>query len=53
MSLFRSRSARDWDWQPDAEGKTCASVSGDLTGVGMQGENGAAAEGRGGSGSGF
>jgi hypothetical protein len=38
--------ARVWDWKPDAEGKTCAYVSGDLTGVGMQGANGAAAEGR-------
>jgi hypothetical protein len=38
--------ARAWDWQPDAEGRTCAYVSGDLTGVGMQGANGAAAEGR-------
>jgi hypothetical protein len=38
--------ARDWDWRPDAEGKTCAYVSADLTGVGMQGPGGAAAEGR-------
>ena len=38
--------ARAWDWQPDAEGKTCAYVSADLTGVGMQGAHGAAAEGR-------
>jgi hypothetical protein len=38
--------ARAWGWTPDAEGKTCAYVSGDLTGVGMQGANGAAAEGR-------
>jgi hypothetical protein len=38
--------ARDWDWQRDAEGKTCAYVSADLTGVGMQGPSGAAAEGR-------
>jgi hypothetical protein len=38
--------ARPWAWQPDAEGKTCAYVSGDLTGVGMQGAGGAAAEGR-------
>jgi hypothetical protein len=38
--------ARAWAWQPDAEGKTCAYVSGDLTGVGMQGANGAAADGR-------
>jgi hypothetical protein len=38
--------ARDWDWQRDAEGKTCAYVSGDLTGVGMQGPGAAAADGR-------
>lgn len=38
--------ARDWDWQPDAEGKTCAYVAADLTGVGMQGPGGAAADGR-------
>ena len=38
--------ARDWDWQPDAEGKTCAYVAADLTGVGMQGAGGAAADGR-------
>jgi hypothetical protein len=38
--------SRDWAWSTDAEGKTCAYVSADLTGVGMQGENGAAAEGR-------
>jgi hypothetical protein len=38
--------AADWDWQPDAEGKTCAFVSADLTGVGMQGAGGSAAEGR-------
>jgi hypothetical protein len=37
---------RAWAWQPDAEGRTCAYVSGDLTGVGMQGANGAAADGR-------
>lgn len=35
-----------WSWHKDAEGKTCAYVSLDLTGVGMQGPNGAAAEGR-------
>jgi hypothetical protein len=35
-----------WDWRRDADGKTCAYVSGDLTGVGLQGANGAAAEGR-------
>jgi len=35
-----------WDWAPDAEGKTCAYVGADLTGVGMQGPGGAAVEGR-------
>jgi hypothetical protein len=35
-----------WAWHTDAEGKTCAYVSLDLTGLGMQGPNGAAAEGR-------
>jgi hypothetical protein len=35
-----------WSWHKDAEGKTCAYVSLDLTGVGMQGPDGAAAEGR-------
>lgn len=38
--------ARDWDWSKDALGQSCAYVSGDLTGVGMQGANGAAAAGR-------
>jgi hypothetical protein len=38
--------SRDWKWQADAEGKSCAYVSADLTGVAMQGEGGAAAEGR-------
>ena len=38
--------ARDWPWRTDALGRTCAYVSVDATGVGMQGENGAAAEGR-------
>jgi hypothetical protein len=33
-------------WHKDAEGKTCAYVSLDLTGLGMQGPEGAAAEGR-------
>jgi len=37
---------RAWDWQPDAEGKTCGYVAADLTGVGMQGPGGAAADGR-------
>jgi hypothetical protein len=38
--------ARDWPWCKDARGRTCAYVSLDATGVGMQGEGGAAAEGR-------
>jgi hypothetical protein len=38
--------ARDWPWHTDAEGKTCAYVAIDATGVGQQGEHGAAAEGR-------
>ena len=38
--------ARDWTWSEDAEGKTCAYVAADLTGVGMQGPGGGAAEGR-------
>jgi hypothetical protein len=38
--------ARDWDWHKDAEGKTCAYVSLDLTGLGMQGPGAVAAEGR-------
>lgn len=38
--------ARDWAWSADATGQTCAYVSADLTGVGMQGPGGAAAEGR-------
>ncbi len=37
---------RNWQWSEDAEGKTVAYVSADATGVGMQGANGAAAEGR-------
>jgi hypothetical protein len=35
-----------WPWHKDAEGKTCAYVSLDLTGLGMQGPDGGAAEGR-------
>lgn len=35
-----------WPWHKDAQGKTCAYVSLDLTGLGMQGPQGAAAEGR-------
>jgi hypothetical protein len=38
--------ARDWPWDEDAAGRTCAYVSVDATGVGMQGPGGAAAEGR-------
>jgi hypothetical protein len=38
--------ATPWPWHVDAEGKTCAYVSLDLTGLGMQGPDGAAAEGR-------
>jgi hypothetical protein len=38
--------ARDWPWGRDARGRTCAYGSVDATGVGMQGEGGAAAEGR-------
>src|SRR4051794_9763411 len=35
-----------WSWHKDAQGKTCAYVSLDLTGLGMQGPDAAAAEGR-------
>lgn len=35
-----------WEWSKDAEGKSVAYVSADATGVGMQGANGSAAEGR-------
>lgn len=35
-----------WAWSGDAGGKTVAYVSADATGIGMQGENGSAAEGR-------
>jgi hypothetical protein len=35
-----------WSWHKDAEGKTCAYISLDLTGLGMQGPDAAAAEGR-------
>jgi hypothetical protein len=37
---------RDWAWGTDARGRACAYVSVDATGVGMQGPDGAAAEGR-------
>lgn len=36
----------DWRWHADASGRTCAYVSVDATGVGMQGPGGAAAQGR-------
>lgn len=35
-----------WEWERDARGRTCASVSLDATGVRQQGENGAKADGR-------
>ena len=35
-----------WEWSEDADGRTVAYVSADATGVGMQGENGRAVEGR-------
>lgn len=38
--------SRAWDWHKDAEGKTCAYVSLDATGVRRQGPRGATAEGR-------
>jgi hypothetical protein len=38
--------ATPWPWHRDAEGKTCAYVSLDLTGLGMQGPGGVAADGR-------
>jgi hypothetical protein len=38
--------AADWDWPRDARGRTVAYVSVDATGVPMQGEGGAEAEGR-------
>jgi hypothetical protein len=38
--------AADWAWHRDAEGRPCAYVSVDATGVGQQGRRGAAAEGR-------
>lgn len=37
---------RVWDWQRDAQGRTCAYASLDATGVRRQGENGARREGR-------
>lgn len=38
--------AAGWKWSRDADGKTVAYVGADGTGVGMQGANGAAADGR-------
>jgi hypothetical protein len=38
--------SKPWEWHKDAEGKTVAYVSGDATGAGIQGANGAKAEGR-------
>jgi hypothetical protein len=38
--------SKAWEWSEDAEGKTVAYVSADATGVGMQGPNGSASEGR-------
>jgi hypothetical protein len=38
--------ARAWDWHKDAEGRTCAYVAVDATGVGQQGPGAAAADGR-------
>lgn len=38
--------SRAWEWGRDAEGRTVGYVSVDLTGVGMQGVRGAAADGR-------
>ena len=35
-----------WEWSKDAQGQSVAYVSADATGVGMQGANGGAAEGR-------
>ena len=38
--------SQTWPWHKDAQGKTCAYVALDLTGLGMQGPEGATAEGR-------
>lgn len=37
---------KPWEWNKDAKGKTCAYVSVDMTGIMMQGLDGAKAEGR-------
>lgn len=39
-------SASRWEWSKDAEGQSVGHISADATGVGMQGENAAKAEGR-------
>jgi hypothetical protein len=38
--------SQPWSWHKDADGKSCGYVAVDLTGLGMQGPQGAAAEGR-------
>lgn len=38
--------SKDWQWHEDAQGRTCAYVSLDATGIGMQGPGGTKAEGR-------
>ncbi len=38
--------SQSWPWHKDADGKTCGYVSLDLTGLGMQGPDGAKADGR-------
>jgi hypothetical protein len=38
--------AESWDWNKDADGKTCAYVSVDATGIMMQGPNGSKVDGR-------
>jgi hypothetical protein len=38
--------AECWEWERDAQGRSCAYVSVDATGVRQQGEKGSAAEGR-------
>ena len=41
-----SGAARAWSWHKDVQGQTCAYVSLDLTGLGMQGPDGGKVEGR-------
>ena len=43
---MRFGAAADWKWHADAEGKRCAYVSVDATGVAQQGPGGVSAEGR-------